>query len=125
MRLWRSILLVNLALSMGVILGYARWGREAARLRTELARTPAAITAAPGSGRSWTARGIVRWIEPTPATVVISHEAIPGLMDSMTMAFEVANPRLLDGLGAGDRVRFTLEVEGRRLRLIQIAREPT
>jgi len=39
MRLWRVILLVNLALGVGLLCGYLAWGREATRLGQELERT--------------------------------------------------------------------------------------
>ena len=51
--------------------------------------------------------------------VSIAHEAIPGFrdregdpvgMEAMTMQFEVAPDVSLDGVSAGDRVRFTFEV---------------
>ena len=36
MRLWRVILLINLALALGLMLGYLAWGRQALRLEQEL-----------------------------------------------------------------------------------------
>ncbi|MDB6035456.1 MAG: electron transport protein SCO1/SenC [Verrucomicrobiales bacterium] len=41
---------------------------------------------------------------------VIQHEKIPGYMDAMTMPFKAREPRVLDGLQAGDEVRFRLLV---------------
>jgi len=41
--------------------------------------------------------------------VTISHQAIPGLMDAMTMQFEARPAKLLDGFKAGDKVEFDLD----------------
>jgi hypothetical protein len=38
MRLWKVILLLNLALGVGVGLGYLRWAREVRVLQDEVAR---------------------------------------------------------------------------------------
>jgi Cu/Ag efflux protein CusF len=53
----------------------------------------------------------------------VTHEAVPELMDAMTMGFEVADPRLLDGLQPGDAIRFTLRQDGQRLRIVAIEKE--
>jgi Cu/Ag efflux protein CusF len=55
-----------------------------------------------------------------PATVLLTHEAMPGLMEPMTMGFEAENPKLLNGLSPGDPVRFTVRKDGERLILIFI-----
>ena len=57
MRLWRVILLVNLALALGLMLGYLAWGRDVLRLEQELqqARRQQAVA---GGARSWQARGV-------------------------------------------------------------------
>ena len=41
--------------------------------------------------------------------VQIDHEAIPGEMDAMEMAFRVADPSLLDGLAPGDKIAFRVD----------------
>jgi protein SCO1/2 len=46
-----------------------------------------------------------------PSQVVIRHEAVPGLMDSMTMPFSVRDPGLLQGLQPGDAVYARLIAE--------------
>lgn len=47
-------------------------------------------------------------------TVVIHHEEIPGFMKEMTMPFDVADPKLLEGVTSGDRVYARLIVESER-----------
>jgi Cu/Ag efflux protein CusF len=106
MALWRVVLLVNLALALGLVSGYVWWGREAERLRQELARSRAASV--PGVEREFHAQGIVRAILPELNVVVVTHDDIAGYMPPMTMGFRVATPQLLDGVAVGDSVRFVL-----------------
>jgi Cu/Ag efflux protein CusF len=123
MRLWKVVVLVNVALGIGVTAGYLRWGREARLLRDELLASQAAPPEASGGDRTWTVRGIVRGLVPDLGAVILTHEAMPGLMGAMTMAFEADDPRLLAGLGPGDRVRFTVRHAGERLVLVAIAKD--
>ena len=57
---------------------------------------------------------------PKLGAVFLTHEAMPGLMEAMTMGFEAENPKLLDGLAPGDPVRFTVRKDGERLMLVAI-----
>ena len=107
MRLWKAIALMNLALGVGLLLGYLWWGREGARLSQETTVTIQA-GAVPGEERQWTARGVVRSVIPEINVLVLTHEDIPGFMPSMTMGFRTANPQLYNGLQVGDVIRFTL-----------------
>lgn len=118
MRLWKVAVLLNLALGLGIGLGYLRWAREVRGLQDELVRLRAEATQA--APQSWTVRGIVRSIIPKLGAVFLTHEALPGLMDAMTMGFETDNPKLLDGLAPGDAVRFTVRRDGERLVLVAI-----
>jgi Cu/Ag efflux protein CusF len=105
MRLWKVVLLVNLALALGIGGGYLWWGRRAERLERELGQA----RAAPAVGeREWRVRGVVRAILPDINLMVLSHEEIPGYMASMTMGFRAASPKIYDGLQVGDAVRFTV-----------------
>jgi len=54
--------------------------------------------------------------------VTISHEAIPGLMDAMTMQFEAKPAKLLEGYKGGDRVEF--ELDGKTYSLLAIGKAP-
>jgi Cu/Ag efflux protein CusF len=119
MRLWKVVVVVNVALALGIGLGYLRWARENRDLRTALARAEDAARHQPGT-RSWTVRGVVRSVIPRLGVVFLTHEAIPGLMDGMTMGFEADDPKILSGFGAGDSVRFTVRQEGERMRLSAI-----
>ncbi|GIV61995.1 MAG: hypothetical protein KatS3mg044_0861 [Rhodothermaceae bacterium] len=61
---------------------------------------------------NYTAAGIVRNITPSRDFVILEHEEIPGFMSAMTMPFALRDTTVLRGIQRGDRVRFTLVVEG-------------
>ena len=122
MRLWKVVLLLNVALVVGIGLGYLRWAREVKRLESQVERLQAA-TASP-TPSSWTVRGIVRAVAPSSGTVFLTHEAMPGLMEAMTMPFEAESPKVLNGLAPGDPVRFTVRKDGERLVLVSIEKLP-
>jgi Cu/Ag efflux protein CusF len=123
MRLWKVIVLLNLALGVGIGLGYLRWAREVRSLQDEIDRLRAEATRP--SAQAWTVRGIVRSLIPKLGAVFLTHEALPGLMDAMTMSFETDDPKLLDGLAPGDLVRFTVRREGEKLILVAIEKVRT
>lgn len=133
MRVWKVVALVNLALAIGAGGGALWWGQEVRRLRQELtrareaetrAKTPETAGAGQGGGaRSWTVQGIVRAVQRRAGIVMLTHEALPGLMPAMTMLFEAENPRILNGLAPGDRVRFTVKEGEGRLALVAIQKE--
>jgi Cu/Ag efflux protein CusF len=107
MRLWRVVVLVDLALAIGVGAGYLWWGQQARRLGRELELARAA--AATGSGeREFQVAGIVRAALPDLGMLVVTHGEIPGYMPPMTMGFRTASPEILEPIKPGDAVRFTL-----------------
>jgi Cu/Ag efflux protein CusF len=122
MRLWKVVLLLNLALAVGIGLGYLRWAREVRRLEEQVARLRAET--ARTDRATWTVRGIVRSVVPQLGAIFLTHEAMPGLMEAMTMPFEVETPTLLNGLAPGDPVRFTVRKDAERLILISIEKLP-
>jgi Cu/Ag efflux protein CusF len=122
MRLWKVVVLLNVALAVGIGLGYLRWVKEVRSLRGEISRLRA--EAARPTPQSWAVRGIVRSVIPKLGAVFLTHEAMPGLMDAMTMGFEVEEPKMLDGLVPGDLVRFTVRKDGERLVLVAIEKLP-
>jgi protein SCO1/2 len=125
MRLYKVVLLVNLALAVGFVSGSIWWAREVGRLRREVEAVRQGLQGGEAAQKCWAARGIVRVVAPAINRLVIDHEDIPGLMEAMTMAFEPADPTLLDGLVPGDRVRFTLREHDNRLILVAIEKEPS
>ncbi|MBI4588844.1 MAG: copper-binding protein [Candidatus Rokubacteria bacterium] len=122
MKLWKAIVLLNLAVGVGLLIGYLWWGREVARLRQETTRSLQAAVAS-GEERQWTVRGVVRSVIPEINVLVLTHEEIPGFMPSMTMGFRTATPQLYNGLEVGDRIRFTLKGVPPNVTIVAITRE--
>jgi protein SCO1/2 len=56
--------------------------------------------------------GLVLRVDKEHQTLLVSHESIPGYMDSMVMPFRIRENKLLEGLQAGMKVEFTLVVDG-------------
>jgi len=63
------------------------------------------ISAGPTSGKGI---GLVVRIPDDKKTVTLSHNDIPGIMEAMSMPYEVATPDLLRDIKQGDSVNFTL-----------------
>jgi Cu/Ag efflux protein CusF len=123
MRLYKVVILVNLALGVGALVGYHWWGQETERLRRELDDARQATRPSAGGEHAWSMRGIIRAVAPERKFVIITHEEIPGLMGAMTMAFPTTDGKLLRGLTPGDRVEFTLKAEGGELVLVAVRKE--
>jgi Cu/Ag efflux protein CusF len=123
MRSYKVILLMNLAVGVGFLLGSLWWGQEVGRLKREVTAIRQGASTRPASDQSWSARGIVRVIAPEINRIFIDHGDIPGLMEAMTMAFEPEDRTLLNGLSPGDRVGFTLRQQGERLILVAIEKQ--
>ena len=70
MRVWKAVLLIDLALLVGVGWGYAFWGLREGRLERELAEARAAATS--GIERRWVVEGVVRAIFPELGVIVLT-----------------------------------------------------
>ncbi|MBU6436567.1 MAG: copper-binding protein [Betaproteobacteria bacterium] len=67
------------------------------------------MKAAPANAADMT-EGVVRKVDMEGGKITLKHGEIKNLqMPGMTMVFKAENPKLLDGLAAGDKVRFTAE----------------
>jgi Cu/Ag efflux protein CusF len=107
MRLWRAVLLLNLALAVGVVLGWLAWGREVSRLEARLGQSQRVVVI--GGEQTWVVKGVVRAVIPEIQVLVLTHDEIPGYMSAgMTMGFKVKDAKLLERAHVGDVVRFTL-----------------
>ncbi|MCY4755041.1 copper-binding protein [Pelomonas aquatica] len=75
-----------------------------AQAQTAPVANATATAAAPQS------EGEVRKIDRAQGKLTLRHGPLDNLgMPAMTMVFKVADPKLLDGLKEGDKVRFTVE----------------
>jgi protein SCO1/2 len=61
--------------------------------------------------RNYKLTGVVRDVTPAASQVVIRHEAIPGVMEKMTMPFTIKDRAVFDDLRAGDEVEGTLRID--------------
>jgi Cu/Ag efflux protein CusF len=108
MRLWRVVLLLNLALAVGVLVGWLAWGQQVARLERRLVQSQQRVVVI-GGEQTWVIKGVVRAVIPEIQVVVLTHEEIPGFMPAgMTMGFKVKDAKVLERARVGDVVRFTL-----------------
>ncbi len=64
--------------------------------------------------KHYTSTGLILKVDRPGAVVTISHDAFPGFMDAMAMAFDLAGGAQRVRLTAGDRVRLRLSVKGDR-----------
>ena len=75
----------------------------------------------PGKDGAHRAEGVVQAVDATARQVTIEHGEIPGLMRAMTMTFDVADAALLQGIEAGDHVRFAVEYANGVYRVTELA----
>ena len=68
-----------------------------------------AHTSHPQSRQSVTGEGTVTAVMPERQQIVVDHGEIKGFMGAMTMGYRAEPPSLLEGLQAGDRIRFTID----------------
>ena len=64
----------------------------------------------PGTQQTVVGEGKVVAVVPSNNQLVVEHGEIKYFMGAMTMGYPTNPPSLLEGLNAGDRVRFTIDV---------------
>lgn len=81
------------------------------KILSALTLTFAALAAGPALAQSADlVRGEVTKIDRPAARITLRHQEIKHLdMPPMTMVFRVRDPKLLDGVAVGDRVRFSAD----------------
>ena len=88
--------------------------RAATRLTAEAAKESAHDAqheAKPSSVKTVVGEGQIIAVVPNSSQLVLEHGPIQGFMEAMTMGYPIEPPSLIEGLKAGDRVRFTIDVE--------------
>lgn len=98
---------------------------------------PALSLAAPASGgavlqvaaadnvqpQTVSATGVVKQIEPEQGKVKIAHDPIPALgWPAMTMFFRVKDKTVLEGIAAGDSVRFEMDKDAKGLVIMRMVK---
>ena len=87
--------------------------------------TAAALLALGVWAQSPSATGEVTKLDKAGGRVTIKHGEIKNLdMPPMTMAFRVSNPRLLEELAVGSRVRFTAEKVDGQYTVTSVSKAP-
>lgn len=77
------------------------------------------------AGATDLAEGEVRRVDVETRKLTLRHGPIANLgMGSMTMVFQVADPRLLEGLKPGDRIRFRAERVGGQFTVVAVEPAP-
>jgi hypothetical protein len=117
MQVWKVALVLNVALAVGLGLGYVGWGRHTEALERELEGLQARVerlererqacaAGARAGEQQWEGRGIVRAVYPQ--LLVITHEEIRGLLSARTTGFPRSALTLRDHIQLGDAIRFSL-----------------
>ena len=76
MRLWRVVLLLNLAVGLGVLVGWLAWGQQIPRLEQRLLESRQRVLVV-GGEQTWIVKGVVRAVIPEIQVVVLTHDEIP------------------------------------------------
>ena len=56
--------------------------------------------------------GIVKAVDPGKGTITLQHQAIASIALARTMIYKAAKPEVLQGVKAGEHVRFGLHLDG-------------
>jgi len=75
--------------------------------------------------RTFTLQGQVQSLDTARKLVTVKHEEIVGFMPAMTMPYEVADSKALDGLAAGDLINAKLVVFSNGAHLVEIKKVGT
>jgi Cu(I)/Ag(I) efflux system periplasmic protein CusF len=102
------ILAAIAALAIGTNAAFAQAGHHGHG--APKAPTAATSAAATNAAASAAYEGTVRRLDAAGQTVTIAHGPMEGLgMSAMTMVFVVADSVTLDGISAGDKIRFAAD----------------
>ena len=67
--------------------------------------------------------GTVIAVVPGSNQIVVDHKEIKGFMDAMTMGYRIDPPSLLEGMKAGDSIRFTINTQQKAIVKIEKMKE--
>ena len=75
------------------------------------------------AAQSYAVVGVVKGFQADGKVIILDHQKIEGLMDAMTMGFELADPALAKGLKAGDKVTATLSKQNELYKLTALSKQ--
>jgi Cu(I)/Ag(I) efflux system protein CusF len=80
------------------------------------------MDAAPAAAKELpSVKGEITKIDASAGKLTIKHEAIPNLeMDGMTMVFKAADPAMLTGLSAGDKISFRADKVNGQITVVKV-----
>lgn len=68
-------------------------------------------TAMAYAGNTYKGKGEVKSVNAKAEKVLVAHGPIKGLMDAMTMEFNVVDPEMLKDVKPGNKINFSLEAD--------------
>jgi protein SCO1/2 len=74
--------------------------------------------------KTYEIKGIVVAVDAKKPSAKLDHQDIPGFMMAMEMEFDVASPKVLEGLRPGDKVQGKLKVEAGKAIITVLERAP-
>jgi Cu/Ag efflux protein CusF len=119
-RLLSSLAVLAVASALTACERGARGAREATATPTPAAEPGARQT----SAGTYDIRGTVMSVAADRRSVSLDHEAIAGLMPAMKMDYPVKEPRILEGIQAGDMVQGRLEAKDGSYLLVSVEKRP-
>ena len=75
------------------------------------------------AAKSYEVKGKVVDIAVDKRGVTLDHEDIPGLMKAMKMKFHVEDPKVVEGIQAGDQIKGHLKVDGAKYIVTHLERQ--
>jgi Cu/Ag efflux protein CusF len=96
-------------------LAYSRSDAEAIRMVAPPAPPHGAHGASGSAGKTVVGEGEVVATTLSTGQIVVDHGEIKGFMEAMTMGYRTDPPSLLTTVKAGDKIRFTIDVERRAI----------
>jgi Cu(I)/Ag(I) efflux system protein CusF len=77
-----------------------------------------------GAAKTGDSTGVVTAVDTAAGTITLDHQPIPGVgWPAMTMTFKAAPPSLLAGVKTGDKVRFSVRIQGDNNQVTALAKQ--
>jgi Cu/Ag efflux protein CusF len=99
---------IHLLATASLVVAFSAHAQAATSTNALASQRPQAASAAPSA--ALTTDGEVRKVDKEQGKVTLKHGPIPNLeMPGMTMIFKVADPKMLDSVKEGDKVKFAAD----------------